>query len=93
MVLIDFKLADKNESSKAYLVKLGKNLWQDFEVLYIFHKNAVLIICRYLKCFCTYKKISNIFLTFHYSSLRMPKIIDGNWLNHSCWKNATKTNM
>ena len=28
----------KNESSKAYLVMLGKNLLQDFEVLYIFHK-------------------------------------------------------
>ena len=38
MVPIDFKLADKNESSKAYVVMLGKNLLQDFEVLYIFHK-------------------------------------------------------
>ena len=28
----------KNENSKAYLVMLGKNLLQDFEVLYIFHK-------------------------------------------------------
>ena len=38
MVPIDFKLADKSESSKAYLVMLVKNLLQDFEVLYIFHK-------------------------------------------------------
>ena len=38
MVPIDFKLADKNESAKAYLVMLVKNLLQDFEVLYIFHK-------------------------------------------------------
>ena len=76
MVLIDFKLADKNESSKVYLEKFGKNLLQDFEVLYIFHKNTALNICWYLKCFYTYKKISNIFLKFHYSLLRMPKIIE-----------------
>ena len=30
-------------------VKLGKNLSLDFEVIYIFFKNAVSNICRYLK--------------------------------------------
>ena len=43
-------------------MKLGKNLSWDFEVIYIFLKNAVLNICRYLKGFYTYKKIYNIFL-------------------------------
>ena len=58
-------------------MKLGKNLSWDFEVIYIFLKNAVLNICRYLKGFYTYKKkINNIFLTFHYYSLRMPKITE-----------------
>ena len=72
-----FKPADvKLESSEAYLLKLGKNLSWDFEVIYIFRKNAVLNICRYLKGFYTYKKINNIFLKFHYYLLRMPKIIE-----------------
>ena len=54
---IAFKLADvKLESSGAYLLKFGKNLSWDFEVIYIFHKNAVLNIYRYLKSFYTYKK-------------------------------------
>ena len=45
MVTIAFKVADvKLESSKAYLLKLGKNLLWDFEVIYIFRKNAVLNI-------------------------------------------------
>ena len=51
-VTIAFKLADvKLESSEAYLLKLGKNLSWDFEVIYIFRKNAVLNICRYPKGF------------------------------------------
>ena len=37
-------------------MKLGKNLSWDFEVIYIFLKNAVLNICRYRKGFYTYKK-------------------------------------
>ena len=77
MVRIAFKVADiKLESSKAYLLKLGKNLLWDFEVIYIFRKNAALNICRYLKGSYTYKKINNIFLKFHYCLLRMPKIIE-----------------
>ena len=77
MVTIAFKLADvKLESSEAHLLKLGKNLSWDFEVIYIFRKNAVLDICRYLKGFHTYKKINKIFLKFHYCLLRMPKIIE-----------------
>ena len=40
--MIAFKLADvKLESSEAYLLKLGKNLSWDFEVIYIFRKNAI----------------------------------------------------
>ena len=55
-VLRHFKLADiKQESSEAYLLKLGKNcLSWDFEVIYIFRKNEVLNICRYLKNVHTY---------------------------------------
>ena len=46
MVTIAFKLAGvKLESSEAYLLKLWKNLSWDFEVVYIFRKNAVLDIC------------------------------------------------
>ena len=45
MVTIDFKLADtKLKSTEAYLLKLGKNLLQEFKVIYIFCKNAVLNI-------------------------------------------------
>ena len=41
--IIDFKLVDiKLERYEAYLLKLGKNLAQDFEVIYTFHKNAFL---------------------------------------------------
>ena len=48
--LIAFKLADvKLESSEA--LKLGENLSRDFEVIYIFRKNSVLDMCRYLKGF------------------------------------------
>ena len=67
MVMIAFKLADiKLESSEAYLLKLGKNLSWDFEVIFIFRKNEVLNICRYFKSFYTYKKINNIFLQFYH---------------------------
>ena len=42
-VTIAFKLADvKLENFEAYLLKLGKNLSWDFEVIYIFSKNVVL---------------------------------------------------
>ena len=58
--LIAFRLADvKLESSEA--LKLGENLSWDFEVIYIFRKNAVLDICRCLKGFYVYKKTNNIF--------------------------------
>ena len=33
------------------MLKLGENLSWDFEVIYIFRKNAVLDICQYLKGF------------------------------------------
>jgi len=77
MVTIAFKVADiKLENSKAYLLKCGKNLLWDFEVIYIFRKNADLNICRYLKNVHTYKKINNIFSKFHHYSLRAPKIVE-----------------
>ena len=77
MVTIAFRLADvKLESSEAYLLKLGKNPSWDLEVIYIFRKNAVLNICRYLKGFYTQKKIYHVFLKFHYCLLRMLKIIE-----------------
>ena len=83
-MLFAFKLADiKLESSEAYLLKLGKNLSWDFEVIFIFRKNEVLNICRYLKSFYTYKKINNIFLKFHYYLLRMQKIVEIGWIFHS----------
>ena len=43
------------------MLKLGKNLSLDLEVIYISRKNAVLNIYRYLKGFHTYKKINNHF--------------------------------
>ena len=46
------------------VLKLGKNLSWDFEIIFIFRKNEVLNIRRYLKSFYTYKKINNIFLKF-----------------------------
>ena len=83
-VTIAFKRADiKLESSEAYLLKLGKNLSWDFEVIFIFRKNEVLKICRYLKRFYTYKKINNIFLKFHYYLLRMQKIVEIGWIFYS----------
>ena len=51
VTIIDFKLADiKLERYEDYFLKLGKNLEQDFEVIYTFHKNAFLraTICQYL---------------------------------------------
>ena len=84
MVMIAFKVADvKLESSKAYLLKLGKNLLWDFEVIYIFRKNAVLNICRYLKGFYINKKKNDIFFKFHHYLLGMPKIIEIGWIFHS----------
>ena len=66
----------KLEGSEAYLLKLGKNLSRDFEVIFIFRKNDVSNICPYLKRFYTYKKINKIFLKFHYYLLRMQKIVE-----------------
>ena len=84
MVTIAFKLANiKLESSEAYLLKLGKNLSWDFEVIFIFRKNEVLNICRYLKRFYTYKKINNIFFQFHHYLLRMQSIVEIGWIFHS----------
>ena len=81
---IAFKLADvKLESSGAYLLKFGKNLSWDFEVIYIFRKNAVLNICRYLKGFYIYKKTNNIFLKFHHYLFGMSEIIEIGWIFHS----------
>ena len=75
--LIAFKLADiKLESSEAYLLKLGKNLSWDFEVIFIFRKNEVLNIRRYLKSFYSYKEINNIFLKLHHYLLRIQKIVE-----------------
>ena len=83
-VKIAFKLADmKLESSEAYLLKLGKNLSWDFEVIFIFRKNDVTNICRYLKRFYTYKKKNKIFLKFHYYLLVMQKIVEIGWIFHS----------
>ena len=83
-VTIAFELADiKLENYEAYLLKLGKNLSWDFEVIFIFRKNAVLNICRYLKSFYTYKKINIVFLKFHYYLFSMPKIIEIGWVFHS----------
>ena len=74
MVTIAFKLADvKLENSEAYLLKLGENLSWDFKVIFIFRKNEILNICRYLKRFYTYKKKNNIFFKFHHYLLRMQK--------------------
>ena len=73
----------KLESSEAYLLKLGKNLLWDFEVIFIFRKNDVSNICRYLKRFYTYKKTNKIFLKFHYYLLRMQKIAEIGWIFHS----------
>ena len=56
--------------------KLEKNLSQGFEIIDVFCKNAAINICRYLKCFHTYKKINSILLNFDHSLLRMPKIIE-----------------
>ena len=72
MVTNDFKL----EGSNAYLMKLGKNLSWDFEVILFFCKNAILNTCWYLKRFYSFKKINNIVLKFHFSSVRMPKTIE-----------------
>ena len=83
-VTIAFKLAEvKLESSEAYLLKLGKNLSWDFEVIFIFRKNEVLNICRYLKRFYTYKKTNDIFLKFRHYLLRMEKIVEIGWIFHS----------
>ena len=58
------------------VLKLEKNLSWYFEVTFIFRKNEVLNICRYLKSFYTFKKINNSFLKFHHYLLRMQKIIE-----------------
>ena len=80
----------KLESSEAYLLKLGKNLSWDFEVIFIFRKNDVTNICRYLKRFYTYKKKNKIFLKFNYYLLGMQKIVEIGWIFHS-EKRGSKT--
>ena len=76
MVTIHFKLADiKLENFEAYLPKLKKNLSYGLEIIEIFCKNVVLNICRYLKCFYTYKKINNNFLKLENSLFMMPKLM------------------
>ena len=63
------------------MLKLGKNLSWDFEVVYSFRKNGVLNTCRYLKGFYTYKKINILFVlsqfrgTFGKDDGKIPKII------------------
>ena len=57
------------------MLKLGKNLSWDFEVIFIFRKNEVLNRARYLKRFYTYKKINNIFLKFEHSITEISVII------------------
>ena len=52
----------------------------DFEVIFIFRKNEVLNICRYLKRFYTYKKTNDIFLKFRHYLLRMQKIVEIGWI-------------
>ena len=71
------------ESSEAYLLRLGKNLSWDFEVIYIFSKNVVLNKCRYLKGFYIYKKTNNIFLKFHHYLFGMPNITEIGGIFHS----------
>ena len=76
-VTIDFKLADIKLESSEVIMKLEKNLSQDFnKVISFFGENVVSNKCQYLTHFYTHKKIYNIFLKFHHSSLRMPKIKD-----------------
>ena len=65
------------------MLKLGKNLSWDFEVIYIFSKNVVLNTCRYLKGFYIYKKTNNIYLKFHHYLFGMPKIIEIGAIFHS----------
>ena len=77
-------------SSEAYSLKLGKNLSWDFEAIYIFSKNAVLSICRYLKGFYIYKKTNTIFLKFHHYLFGIPKIIEIGLIFHS-QKRKSKT--
>ena len=64
-------------SSKAYLLKLGKNLPRDFEVIYIFF--FVKFGFKYTpisRTFLTYNKINNNYQNFDQLLLRMPKIIE-----------------
>ena len=68
--MIATKLADiKLVSSEAILLNLGENLEK-------FCKHEVFNRGQYLKHFCTYKKINNIFVKFNHSLLKMPKIIE-----------------
>ena len=73
--LIAFKLADvKLKSSEALAEVRGKSV-VGVEVIYMFRKNAVLDICRYLKGFYIYKKTNNIFLKFRHYLFGMLKSI------------------
>ena len=66
------------------MLKLGKNLSWDFEVIYIFSKNVVLdICCGYLKGFYIYEKTNNIFLKFHRYLCGIPDTIEIGGIFHS----------
>ena len=68
------------ESSEAILLNVGK-ICRGISKLFTHcsEKKKVFNGGRYLKRFCTYKKINNIFLKFNHSllkSLKMPKIVE-----------------
>ena len=66
----------KTRELEGVFAEVRENLSWDFEVIFIFRKNEVLNICRYLKSFYTYEKTNTIFLKFHHYLLRMQKIVE-----------------
>ena len=67
------------ESSEAILLNVGKICRGISKLFTLFGKKKVFNRGRYLKRFCTYKKINIIFLKFNHSllkSLKMPKIVE-----------------
>ena len=64
------------ESSEAILLNVGKICRGISKLFTLFGKKKVFNGGRYLKRFCTYKKINKIFLMFNYSLLKMPKIVE-----------------
>ena len=64
-------------SSKAYLLKLGKNLPWEFEVIYIFLVKFGFKYMPISHTFLTYNKINNKYsLNFDHLLLQMSKIIE-----------------